>query len=215
MDTVKSGDVFGRLTVVRQCDDKYHKWSCLCQCGNVVNVRKEHLVNGRTRSCKCLLRETTASMATTHGNTKYFTMTPEYKCWKGIIQRCTNPNRNSFARYGGRGITIFQEWRHNFSAFLAYVGQRPTSSHSLDRFPNTDGNYEPGNVRWATRDQQMRNMSRNHLLTIDGRTQCMTDWAAESGVKRKTIFRRIQTGKWTARDAVFTVPMPSRWDTNA
>jgi hypothetical protein len=84
-------------------------------------------------------------------------MTPEKRLWGHMIERCTNPNHHAWKNYGGRGITVCDEWRQSFSAFLAHVGPRPTPNHSLDRYPNNDGNYEPGNVRWATRSEQRAN----------------------------------------------------------
>lgn len=83
--------------------------------------------------------------------------TPEYKCWQQIKARCLNPDHRAYPNYGGRGIRIALEWEKDFAAFYAYVGPRPTPQHSLDRYPNNNGNYEPGNVRWATWDEQANN----------------------------------------------------------
>jgi hypothetical protein len=82
---------------------------------------------------------------------------PEYKTWAKIKQRCHNPKDANYFRYGARGIAMCPKWRNNFEAFFADVGLRPSPSHSLDRFPNNDGGYEPGNVRWATITEQANN----------------------------------------------------------
>lgn len=86
--------------------------------------------------------------------------TPEYRCWRHLRQRCHDPNHRDYANYGGRGIRVCDEWRASFSAFVAHVGARPSREHSIDRI-NNDGNYEPGNVRWATRSVQMTNTRRS------------------------------------------------------
>lgn len=86
--------------------------------------------------------------------------TPEYRCWLQIKARCFDPNHRAYPNYGGRGISMHPEWVHDFVSFFEYVGPRPSSKHSLDRYPNNDGNYEPGNVRWATWDEQANNRRR-------------------------------------------------------
>jgi hypothetical protein len=118
-------------------------------------------------------------------------------------QRCCNPNTAHYARYGGRGIKICEQWR-SFSAFLADMGPRPGPEYELDRI-NNDGHYEPSNCRWATRAQQMRNTSYNRLLTINGVTKPARDWAAESPADYKTIYTRLFRG-WSDEDAVMMPP---------
>ncbi|HEX7893188.1 MAG TPA: hypothetical protein VF447_03285 [Terriglobales bacterium] len=88
------------------------------------------------------------------------THTREYRAWAGMIQRCTNPKHARWADWGGRGITVCERWR-SFENFYADMGNRPSPAHSLDRFPDNDGNYEPGNVRWATRSEQQLNKRPN------------------------------------------------------
>lgn len=94
--------------------------------------------------------------AVTHGHTVNKTRSPEYIAWQNMIRRCENPQHKNYRYYGGRGISVFPQWRLNFEAFLFWMGPRPNPGLSLDRIDN-DGNYEPGNVRWATREQQRRN----------------------------------------------------------
>jgi len=154
-----AGARFGRLTVVRldaqQEHGKHARWVCVCDCGTECVAPSKHLRAGEKRSCGCLAREVGAKNADVirkHGATG----TPEYVAWQGMINRCEVQSRRSWKNYGGRGIRVAEEWRHDFMAFLSHVGPRPSSAHSLDRIDN-DGNYRPGNVRWATRDVQNAN----------------------------------------------------------
>jgi hypothetical protein len=118
---------------------------------------------------------------------------PEYGVWYMMKQRCLNPTDRSYANYGGRGITVAPEWINNFAVFLADVGRRPDPSYSLDRIDN-DGIYEPGNVRWTTRREQMNNKRTNRLITHDGRTQTISQWAQELGLNPETIHSRLWRG---------------------
>jgi hypothetical protein len=127
----------------------------------------------------------------THGASGNHRPTLTYRCWANMIQRCTNPRRALYRTYGGRGITVCERWRR-FENFLADMGEQPTEM-SLDRIDN-NGNYEPGNCRWATRAEQSRNTSRNRMLTFNGVTQCAADWAAAVGIPWPTIHRRLKDG---------------------
>lgn len=109
-----------------------------------------------------------------------------------MIQRCHNPNSPKFHHYGGRGIEVCQRWRESFDAFLEDMGPRPSPEHEIDRIDN-DGNYEPGNCRWATRREQMENTRRTRLVTIDGETKCIARWGRELGVS--TFKYRINRGE--------------------
>jgi hypothetical protein len=128
--------------------------------------------------------------------------TPEYRAWKGMRDRCTNPRCSSFPRYGGRGITVALEWLGpgGFERFLAHIGPRPSERHSLDRI-DSDGNYSPGNVRWATIHQQNRNKADTRSITIGERTQCLKDWARDLGLRYDMVHARIRRG-WTVQKAL-------------
>jgi hypothetical protein len=101
-----------------------------------------------------------------------------------MVRRCTKPQDKSFKNYGGRGIGVAPEWRHDFPRFLVAIGPRPSPGHSLDRYPDNDGPYAPGNVRWATRYEQNRNRRDNTWLTFKGETHCLTDWGRLRNIDR-------------------------------
>jgi hypothetical protein len=117
-----------------------------------------------------------------------------------MIARCTNRNNNRFGQYGGRGITVCQRWLESFVSFLDDMGVRPSSEHSIDRIDN-DGNYEPGNCRWATRVEQSRNTQQNMIIEAFGRRQCLQDWSIETGIGRGTIRWRVVNG-WSPEMAL-------------
>lgn len=130
---------------------------------------------------------------------------PEYYVWAAIVQRCYNPNNPRFADYGGRGVTMCQEWRDSYEAFLRDMGRRPTPKHTIERRHNDVG-YTPENTIWATMHAQSRNKRSNHRLTFQGKTQCIRDWSLETGLRYGTILNRIRDG-WTVEE---TLTAPSR-----
>ena len=118
----------------------------------------------------------------------------EYTSWLKINQRCYNPRNDAYVDYGGRGITVSPEWRNNFASFLADVGPKPSPEYSLDRYPNKDGNYEPGNVRWADFKEQNRNKRDNVWVDYQGRRRLMIDVCAELGLNCSTVYSRRRKG---------------------
>lgn len=153
---------FGRLLVIARGPSTkvngFAQWACRCDCGKVTVVSGVNLRNGQTHSCGCLRKEMLdAGLHVTHGNRRGRKSTPEYQTWVSMVRRCYYPSFIQFQDYGGRGIRVCKKWRRSFEAFLADVGKRPSPEHSIDRYPDKDGNYEPGNVRWATRKQQANN----------------------------------------------------------
>lgn len=125
--------------------------------------------------------------------------TPTWRSWDCMISRCTRKSVNSYERYGGRGIAVCERWL-SFANFLSDMGERPNGM-TLDRYPDRDGNYEPGNCRWATYKEQARGRSSNVLLTHNGETKPLRAWADECGVHPGTLERRIQKG-WPAERAL-------------
>lgn len=140
----------------------------------------------------------------THGRSE----TREFKIWIGMLNRCRNPKNHKWPSYGGRGIAVCERW-NKFENFLADMGECPSPGHSLDRFPNNNGDYTPGNVRWATAPEQSINTRRNVYLTAFGRTLTISQWEPEFGVKRHTIAFRIHSG-WSAERAVSTPAIKGR-----
>lgn len=139
-----------------------------------------------------------------HGHATRAGTTPEYQAWSAMVQRCHNPKNPYYKYYGLRGIRVDPTWlgRGGFDAFIAHIGERPSTKHTIDRVEN-DGGYAPGNVRWATRRVQARNTTQNTLLTLRGETLCVCDWAERVGVRRGMIFSRLGRG-WAPEAAVFT-----------
>lgn len=198
-----TGNVYGRLTVVAfagYSDTKRPKpvWLCSCECGNTTTVTGSHLKNGNTSSCGCLRVAAATKMATKHG----LKGSRAYQIWQGIKRRVNNSNDDHYHRYGGRGITMCDSWLESFECFLNDMGE-PPEGMSIDRIDN-DGNYEPDNCRWATPSEQSRNNSRNVLLTANGTTKCLVDWANDLGCSSYAIQKRIKRG-WSVEDAV-TIP---------
>ena len=127
--------------------------------------------------------------------------TPEYAAWAAMNYRCHNPNAKQFYRYGARGISVCREWRQSFEAFFDHIGPRPSSTHSLDRLDN-DAHYQPGNVRWATPQQQTNNRNCSVMVTYRGKTMALGDWAVHLGLPYALLCDRIVRDGWSARDAL-------------
>ncbi len=121
--------------------------------------------------------------------------------------RCLNPHSKAYKHYGGRGIGICERWLISFANFLADVGRKPSPKHTLDRWPNPDGDYEPGNVRWATQQEQMNNQSGNRHLTLKDETHTVAEWARLLNVPRTIIKDRLRLG-WSDEHAL-TTPVES------
>lgn len=189
-----SGRAFGRLTVLKLAKEKLsggYCWICQCACGEITTVRSSCLVQGQTTSCGCYARELSGIRAPskTHG----MTGTREHYVWRSAKARCFSKNSQGFPDYGGRGITMCPEWAQSFEAFFRDMGKCP-EGHSLDRI-NNDGNYEPGNCRWATPAQQIRNTRRTVMITHNGKTMCLKDWATETGISYLTLSSRRRRGR--------------------
>jgi len=153
-----SGKRFGRLTVLSKAEsvDKRTIWWCRCDCSDKSLAIDGYCIRrGHTRSCGCLNQEMRAERKFKHGHGKAGELTPEYRTWLHMCWRCDNPNCISYPSHGGRGIMVCERWR-DFANFLVDMGERPKGK-TLDRYPDNDGNYEPGNCRWATFKEQRAN----------------------------------------------------------
>lgn len=192
-----AGRRFGRLIAQERASNhpsgRSPRWLCLCDCGKPTLVIANHLLRGDTKSCGCLQAELTSARKTKHGASH----SPEYEAYRAAKYRCQVPGNKSYSRYGGRGI----EFKFvSFESFLDEVGQRPSDKHSLDRIDNSLG-YEPGNVRWASPQEQQRNRRNNVLLTFQGKKQCVAAWAEELGICRRLVTHRLRRG-WSVEDAL-------------
>jgi len=186
-----TGQTFGRLTVLGFADytngaKKKPRWLCQCSCGNTKAIVAESLCQGHTRSCGCLSKD---EPWTKHGMVKR----PEYGVWVHMIQRCTNPARDAFAGYGGRGVKVCPRWRESFQAFYDDMGPRPGPGYSLDRI-DFNGNYEPDNCRWATAAEQANNKSNNRRLAFNGQNLTVAQWAKRLGIPQETLYARLNRG---------------------
>lgn len=184
-------EVFGSLTVIRD-EGRYRV--CKCECGVEKRIRIDHLISGATVSCGCVGRRKSAAAKTTHGmsNTRVF------KIWLGMIDRCRNDRQGN---YGARGIAVCAKWEKSFEAFYADMGDPPSAQHSLDRI-DVNGDYEPGNCRWATRNEQARNTTRNTVLTKAGQSMTIAEWSEKTGIKDSTICERIYSLGWSVERAL-------------
>lgn len=195
------GHRFGRLTAVRR---ESKKWLCKCDCGAEKLILPSNLKCGLTKSCGCFRRETSAERLklvrvprTTHG----MSHSAEHDTWCEIHKRCYDGGHESFPYHAGRGIRVCDRWGA-FESFYADMGDRPSDVHSIDRIDN-DGDYEPGNCRWATRVEQALNTRRNLIITAFGRTAPLGEFvsAKESPVEYKRAWRRLRRG-WSPERAL-------------
>lgn len=203
-----TGKRFGRLTVVARngtSSRRQPKWLCRCECGTETTVFGGALRGGHTQSCGCLQRERASQANSTHGETRRGKVSVELTCWRNLISRCTKRGSDDFENYGGRGIKVCDRWLSSFDNFLSDMGRKPKGRGiSIDRIDN-NGDYEPGNCRWATASTQQRN-TRTYAgarrITLDGETHTISEWGAIVGTKRNTITMRLIYG-WSEREAVF------------
>lgn len=155
-----TGQRFGRLMVIQRAENTNAgktRWRCKCDCGNVCIKATSQLRSGKTRSCGCLRKETLSRMRTIHG----LSGTRLHRIWAGMNKRCINPKSPYYYLYGGRGITVCDEWKHNFQAFYDWaLANGYNEKLSIDRIDNDKG-YSPANCRWATASEQRKNQRRN------------------------------------------------------
>lgn len=197
---ITPGKVFGRLTFVGFDEADASNFPSrrlayfLCECGKTHKARMHHVKEGSTTSCGCYQKESVADRSWKHGNAARGEHSIEYSVWRAIISRCHNPKATGYSEYGGRGISVCDRWRKSFEHFLADMGQRSSIKNSIDRFPNMNGNYEPGNCRWATAREQAMNRRSTRFIEIDGRTLCLSDWSKEAGISVQLLHIRIAQG---------------------
>lgn len=191
-----TGSTHGQQTVLHFVGRDSHSmeyWLCRCVCGSERAVQKGSLLR-RGGGCGC-------QPWRTHGMSKTIT----YTSWRSMMSRCYYPRDIGFHKYGGDGVVVCSEW-HKFEAFLADMGPRPTSRHSIDRFPDSTGSYERGNCRWATRQEQNNNRTYNKHLVYKGERRTIAEWFGqpECLCASYTAFRQRISAGWSAAKAIET-----------
>lgn len=190
------GQVFGRWLVLsfsHLSKTGAGYWNCQCSCGELKKCRSGHLISKVSQSCGCLRTE----QKTKHSMCN----TTEYHIWEAIKHRCLNKNDLNYRHYGGRGITICEQWM-DFIGFYEDMGNRPTKSHSIDRI-NNDGNYEKNNCRWATRKEQMSNTSCNAFVEWEGKKVRRLELVKRYNLTTEALRKRLSRG-WSLEEALLT-----------
>jgi len=207
---------FGRLTVnnfAGRNKRQLIQWSCTCDCGTTdIIATSTTLTGGHKLSCGCLGREVTSKRSRTHGQKH----SPEYQTWRSMKHRCYCVTAPGYTNYGGRGIIVCERWRNSFENFLADMGRRPqpASDYELDRI-NNDGNYEPGNCRWATRKQQANNRRQgrrgicraSHVVVFEGQRMILADLARRFGIDYHLLHSRLSAG-WNLQKSLLNCITP-------
>lgn len=185
---------FGKLTALYRLhnyyDKKHTRWLCICDCGNLVETQMDHLISGHTKSCGCLNSETSKKVHTKHGKRN----TSLYNVYYGMKSRCYNNNNPRYIDYGGRGITICDEWLTDFVVFCNWaISNGYQEGLQLDRIDN-DGNYEPSNCRWVDIKTQGRNKRNNKYITYQGETKLLIEWCEILNLNYDTVQSRLRRG---------------------
>lgn len=202
---VPAGSRLTPITTTHGPDGSY-AWECRCECGGTVLVGTNALTQGRVTQCSACAHQTRLSglRQKTHG----LSHIPEYRVWWAMRERCYYTAHVGYADYGGRGITVCDEWRESFEAFIRDMGRRPSDQHSIDRI-DSDGPYTLSNCRWATKQVQSRNRRSAKMITHGGETLHVSQWSERTGISVLVLRDRLQRG-WTAERALSHVPRSVR-----
>jgi hypothetical protein len=195
---------FGDLFVLEESGykNRMRLVKCKCVCGVIKIYPLARLKNGDIVSCGCRIRRLTIERNTKHGQSK----TKLYRVWEGMNERCNNINHESYAHYGGKGVTVCPEWKDFANFFNWAVSAGYKAGLSIDRYPDIDGNYEPNNCRWANATQQMRNMSTNRIVEYNGQKKCIAEWAEIVGLRAGLIYDRLNKLGWDIHKTFTTPP---------
>ncbi len=198
LKSLEKGSRYGRWTAERfsRIGKRYNVyWMFHCDCSPHISreVYACNIVSGKSQSCGCLARERTRIRNATHGHCRDGKNTSEYGSWSNARERCRNKKNHAYSDYGGRGIEFCKKW-DSFEAFMRDMGPKPSAKHEIDRYPNNDGNYEPGNCRWALRKPQANNTRWNVFIKYGEVVKTAAEWAEETGIKHCTILWRFHAG---------------------
>ena len=188
-----TGKKFGNLTVISKSDSINRKsyWICKCDCGNKTIVRASNLKSGHTKSCGCYKKTREIEANTVHG----LSNTRIHRIWDNIKTRCLNKNSPAFRLYGGRGITICEEWKNSFIEFYQWaISSGYSDKLSIDRI-DTNGNYCPDNCRWVSMKVQQNNRTNNRILSIGDTSHTLAEWSEISGKNEWKIRYALKHGK--------------------
>lgn len=204
-----TGMKFNKLTVIERAENnKYNRaqWLCRCDCGNIIVVSGNAILESNTKSCGCLKGETDRkSKNKTHGMSE----TRLFRCWTAMKARCRDKHLKAYKDYGGRGIKVCDEWEHDFMAFYNWsMANGYRDDLTIDR-KDVNGNYCPENCRWITKKEQASNKRTNRYIEHNGETKTIAEWAKIAGVERSVLRGRIDRG-WTMEKAMST-PNGSTW----
>jgi len=181
------------------------KWLCKCDCGNIVSVVGQNLKRGISKSCGCYNSEVLSKRSRIHGESK----TRLYNTWIHIRDRCHNCNNARYKDYGGRGIKVCDEWRNSYVNFRNWSLTNGYKENLTIERINNDCDYCPNNVTWIPLYEQAKNTRQNNFITYNGKTQILSEWAIELGVKREILKDRIKRYNWSVERA-FTTPVRTR-----
>lgn len=198
------GDVFDRLTITGSAfrygsEQRWHV-RCICECGSEKIAECRSLRSGETLSCGCLQRSVLGDSRRKHGHSRGpGKVSSTYITWSAVLQRCLDEKSISYPYYGARGIKICERWRDDFCAFLEDMGERPDGM-TLDRFPDKNGHYEPGNCRWATNEEQANNKRNNVYFEYMGEMRTSSQIARAVGLSPAALRQRLSKG-WSLERA--------------
>lgn len=195
-----TGQKFGRLVVIKKASNNKQGivcWLCQCECGNIKIVRGDSLKQGLTLSCGCLHKNAVKNACKINFLKHGLSKTRINNIWFDMKARCYNKESINYKNYGGRGITVCNEWKNDFLAFYNWaIKNGYNDTFSIDRI-NVNGNYYPDNCRWVDIKTQSNNRRNNHLITYNGITHTLSEWAEIKGIKVSTLTMRLKHYGWS------------------
>lgn len=199
-----TGKRFGLLTVIEQAEDqispsgRHHKmWVCKCDCGKIKTINGDNLRGGNTISCGCVQKEITRVHRYKHGDAD----SRLYNIWCAMKRRCYNENDPKYNLYGGRGISICDEWRSNYASFMNWAYENgydinaPRGKFTIDRI-DVNGNYEPTNCRWVDQKVQANNIRTNHRITYNNETHTIAEWSTILDIPYSNLYSALSKNEF-------------------